>query len=331
MQATSDLLLSIYDQARNISTNEFIESAFGNMQKILKFDSAGIISLGFSQTGGIQIKGAFAYKFSAEEKYKVRVELGITEKHVQGRGIVGADPLLENCFRNKNRSHTIDSRSVADPRVIEYALKTRATHVLAMVTDDVNGGGFCALSLWRGGAEDKFLDSEKNLADVILPHFFMALNINKRLANTNELFENAYFTPIICGLNGLLNFVDDEVFIFLQEQFPKWTPPYLPKVLLDGLLADSSKSFASKGFTAKGRVVAGTLLVYISKKSDFGNLTKIEFKIAQLLANDVTYKEVAMQLGTSPSTVRNQAHSIYKKLNISKKSSIRSALLLQAH
>jgi len=329
MQAASDMLLSIYEQAKSVSTDEFINNSFGNMKKILKFDSAGIISLGFSSAGEIQVKGAFAYKFSPEEKYRTRVDLGITEKYVQGRGIVGSDPLLEKCFRIKNRSHKIDSRTVSDQRVVAYALKTASTHVLAMVTDDVVGGGFCCLSLWRGGLEDKYVEEDQRIADLLLPHFFMALDINKRLANTNELFENAYFSPIICRLDGLLNFVDDEVFLFLQSQFPNWTPGYLPKVILDGLLAEASKTYVSKSFTAKGRIVAGTLLVYISKKSNSGNLTVIELKIAELLANDVTYKEIASQLGTSPATVRNQAHSIYRKLKISKKSSIRGALLLR--
>ena len=330
MQIISNLLLSIYDEAKNTSTNEFVNNAFGNMQKTLRFDTAGIISLGFSKVGDIQLKGAFAYKFSPEEKYKIRMELGITEKHVQGRGIVGADPHLEKCFRTKNRSQIIDSRTVPNQRVVQYALQTGATHVLTMVTDDVGGRGFSALSLWRGGSDDKYSESDQKVADVILPHFFMALNINKRLANTNELFENAYFPPIICNLNGFLNFVEDEVFIFLQEQFPNWSPPYLPRVIIDGLRADSTNIFVSNGFTAKGRVIAETLLVYISKKSESGSLTKIEFKIAQLLAQDVTYKEIALQLGTSPATVRNQAHSVYKKLNISKKSAIRDALLLLA-
>lgn len=274
------------------------------------------------------IKGAFAYKFVPEEKIKIRNELGISERHVQGRGVVGSDPHLEKCFQNRNRSQIIDSRTVADPRVVEYALKTGATHVLTMVPDDVGHGGFSALSLWRSEASDNYCEEDKRIADLILPHFFMALSINKKFANTNEIFENTYYPPVICELNGRINFVDDEVFIYLQDKFQNWTPGFLPKIILDGLLADSSKIHVDKDFTAKGRVQNETLLVYISKKADTGSLTKIELKIAKLLSDDETYKQIALRLGTSPATVRNQAHSIYKKLNISKKSSIRSALLL---
>jgi DNA-binding CsgD family transcriptional regulator len=329
MQAISDLLLSIYDEAKNASTNEFVNNALGNIQKTLKFDSAGLISIGISSGGELCFKGGFAYRFSTEEKYKARVELGLAEKHVQGRGIVGSDPLLEKCFQTKNRAQIADVRTVPDKRLVEYARKTGAVHALCMLTDDANGGGFCSLSLWRAGEEDKYVDGDRKIADAVLPNFFMALSINKRLANTNDLFENTYFAAVVCELNGHINFIESEVFLFLQEQFHNWKPLYLPSVILDGLRADTSNIYVSKGFTAKGRVIAGTLLVYISKKSDSGSLTKIEFKVAQLLAEDVSYKEIAMRLGTSPATIRNQAHSIYKKLNISKKSSVSAALLLR--
>ena len=329
MQSTSDLLLAIYEQARKSSTNEFINSAFKDLQRTLKFDSAGIVSLGYSNTNDIQIKGAFAYNFSPEEKYKVRTELGISEKYVQGRGIVGSDPLLEKCFRNKNRSQIIDSRTVSDQRVVEYGRRTGAIHVLTIVTDDIHGGGFYALSLWRGNADQHYTEDDQVIADATLPHLFMALNINIRLANVQELFEKEYFPPIICGLNGFLNFADDAVFTYLRIQFPDWTGIFLPKIMLDGLREDSSGIYVADGFIAKARIRDGTLLVFISKKSETGSLTKIEFKIAEMLAMDHTYKDIALQLAKSPATVRNQARSIYQKLGISKKSSIRAALLLQ--
>jgi len=331
MLVISDLLLSIYHEARNSETNAFVRNSFASMQKTLRFDSAAIISLGFSQAGDMQIKGAFGYKLSLEEKLKVRMEMGITERHVQGRGIVGSDPHLAKCFRNKNRAHIVDSRTVPDASVVEYARRTCALHVLTMVTDDSGGSGFSALSLWRGGEHDRYELSDQKVADLLLPHFFMALSINKQMANTNVSQDNTYLPPIICNLNGLINFVEDAVFHFLQDQYPNWAPLYLPRVIIDGMNADASMIYVSKAFTAKGRVLNETLLVYISKKSESGSLTRNEYKIAQLLAQDATYKEIALQLGTSPATVRNQAHSIYKKLRISKKSSIRAALLLLEH
>ncbi len=58
MQAISDLLLSIYDEAKNASTNEFVNNALGNIQKTLRFDSAGLISIGISSGGELCFKGA---------------------------------------------------------------------------------------------------------------------------------------------------------------------------------------------------------------------------------------------------------------------------------
>jgi DNA-binding NarL/FixJ family response regulator len=55
-------------------------------------------------------------------------------------------------------------------------------------------------------------------------------------------------------------------------------------------------------------------------------LTPREWEVARLVARGLGNKEIAQMLGTSPSTVKVQVHSVLKKLGASK----RSDLILQS-
>jgi len=50
------------------------------------------------------------------------------------------------------------------------------------------------------------------------------------------------------------------------------------------------------------------------RRSTEGPLTLAERRAALLVADGLTYKEAAQRLSISPATVRNQLHSVYKKL-----------------
>jgi len=51
-------------------------------------------------------------------------------------------------------------------------------------------------------------------------------------------------------------------------------------------------------------------------KSDLDRLTPREREILALLARGCLYKEIATQLGISPSTVRAHLHAVYGKLGV---------------
>ena len=51
-------------------------------------------------------------------------------------------------------------------------------------------------------------------------------------------------------------------------------------------------------------------------KSDMDKLTPRELQILALLAKGSLYKEIAAQLGISPSTVRAHLHTVYGKLGV---------------
>ena len=62
--------------------------------------------------------------------------------------------------------------------------------------------------------------------------------------------------------------------------------------------------------------------VHLSIVSALSGLSGREREVAELFASGMTNKQVARELGTSPSTVRNQLVRIYEKLGISNKAAL---------
>jgi len=332
MYEISNFLLSIYEEAQQSKTVDFVNFAMDGVKKMLGFNSGAIASLGIAANGELQVKGGFAYNCSGEEKIKARRELGITERYVPGRGLLGWDPILEKGFRYRNRAHAIDCNTLIEPRVAEYTRKTSVSHALLIASNSFADGGFRTLSLWRERSQEEYIAEDVSLASFILPHVFMAQTINtKLLEKYTPDCDKSYPEPIICAMNGFMNFINEDAYNFLKKKFPNWMPPFLPKVIFDGLRDNSLRRFDGAEFFVKAILVDRVILVYIFERFISNKLTKTEIMVAEFLAQDATYKDIASQLGTSPATVRNQAASIYKKLNITKKSEIRAALLFGAH
>lgn len=331
MLEISKLLLSMYDESQNLSLNEFTKSSFNKIKQLLKFDSAGVCSFTISNAGEFQFKSAYAYKLSAEDKLKSRLDLNLTEKVIPGRGLVGSDPILVKSFNDKNHSHYMDHADIQDKRMAEYANKTEARHTMVMVVDDPKFGGCSSLSLWRAKSGHHYHENDAKLSNIIAPHFFSAIRINKTISTRTNADLTKHLEPIICSLNGFMNFIDNDILSLFKNEWSHWIPPFLPSAILDEIKKNNSMCYIGKIFIAKGHIFQDLLIINIFLKNDNKSLTKSEIRVAWLISEGASYKEIANKLGTSPATVRNQIHSIYLKLNIAKKSSVTTALKNQGY
>jgi len=84
--------------------------------------------------------------------------------------------------------------------------------------------------------------------------------------------------------------------------------------------------FVGRKIVASAYEFNGTLYVEIKAKPEGDVLTPREQMIAKLLVSGDSYKGIARTLGSSPATVRNQAHSIYTKLKVGSKTDLANAL-----
>jgi DNA-binding CsgD family transcriptional regulator len=332
MIEVSKMLLSLYDEAQHAPGGGFVLNSLKKIQKVLPFDSAGVVSLNVSKAGALQYTAAHAMNVSPEEKLKARLELNLSERVVPGRGLVGSDPLFVKSFNNRGNSHFISLEEVEDKKLVKYATDTGSINALCLVTD-AKGGGLNAISLWRSTKKHVFRDSDTQLANVLLPHLISAMGIHRKVVAEPEVSVNrlAFPDPVICFRSGFINFIHPDALHLLQSVYPGWNPPFLPKVIWDGLKSNTQMLFDNPRYLAKAKILDELVVVYFYPKSLDERLTKTEQKVANLLANGATYKEVSALLGSSLSTVRNQAHSIYRKLKVDRKAGLATALLMNGH
>lgn len=81
-----------------------------------------------------------------------------------------------------------------------------------------------------------------------------------------------------------------------------------------------------EGETVRARMspFGSKYFLHLSTVPVLTRLSQRETEVAQLFASGLTGKEVARELGTAPSTVRNQIVRIYEKLGVSNKAALAS-------
>jgi DNA-binding CsgD family transcriptional regulator len=87
--------------------------------------------------------------------------------------------------------------------------------------------------------------------------------------------------------------------------------------------------YAGQRLHVRARLEAAVLTLSVTRRSESAHgLTAAERRCAVLAAQGLQYKEIAGRLLVSPSTVRNQLSSVYRKLNVKNKTSLARVLEL---
>ena len=323
------LLLSLYEDAQHTPVADFVATGLGKIRTVLPFDSAGIASLNISSTGMLEYTGGHAVNISPVEKLKGRLELNTPPARViPGRGMVSFDPLFDLSFNNPGRSHFITMDSRQEQKFLAYAKKTEALNAMCMMSSS-KANGVHSISLWRARESNEYCEADSRLADVLLPHLICAMDVNRTSKVEHTVSQLTLPDPVICYDNGFINFIHPDALKLLQATYAHWSPPFLPKVIWDGVRCNSQMRYETPKFIARAKLLDDLVIIYFHPKFSDNRLTKSEREVATLLANGATYKEAAAELGNSVSTIRNQAHSIYGKLKVDRKAGLAAALQRQ--
>lgn len=237
------------------------------------------------------------------------------------------DPALSATFRNRGTSVATDiAQAIDDPTVLAYCRKYETAHSLTYVSDRMVGGRLTAVSFWRAQRRQAFRGEAQRLANLALPHLIQARQVNARL--NNALHMHAAVT-LLSSLEGRLYYVVDEAIALLQEEWPEWSPPFLPGPLLAAFRSRTSMDYTGTRLYLRARVEHAVLTVSLTRKTASPHgLTAAERRCAVLAAQGLQYKEIANRLLISPSTVRNQLGNVYRKLNVRNKTSLAHVLNL---
>lgn len=327
MNEVNQVLLRLYETTQSASVSEFPEKVFSLIKDLVKFDSGGFCDFNQHPQLGLKLVSAVAHNMSAEDKLRARSEYINSEKVVGKNTLFTDDPALAQAFRQKGTSVSLSvlNSNQVKPNVAAYGIKTESLQTLTMVHGSSIHTSFQTISLLRTKADFEYTRSDEAIANIILPHVFQAFSIHRQLyAKSDD--NSADSATVICSLSGHINFIDDAAVNFLHSEFHEWFPPFLPLKLLEKLSTTSEKIYIGKHFTVVAQLKKDLLFLNFRQITSFEKLSPTEIVIAEMLAQNETYKAIAQRLGNQPATVRNQAHSIYMKFGISGKAELAKIL-----
>jgi len=326
MDNSSKLILDIYDIAQGTAPTACNDEILRRFRRDLSFESALIGDLGIFGERMIPT-GVHLHNMPAERISARQSTLGEELIFVNGT-IKTSDPALAASFRHRSKSVATDiERTTTDPHVLAYCRKYETAHSLTWVSDRLVHDRLTVISFWRAQRRQSFQGNAEQVVNQALPHLLQARQINARL-NAARLHLHATVT-LLSSTQGRLYFAVEEAITLMQEEWPEWSPPFLPGALLAALRGRPGMDYAGRRLHIRAKLEHQILTLSITRRSESAHgLTAAERRCAVLAAQGLQYKEIAARLLVSPSTVRNQLASVYRKLNVRNKTSLARVLEL---
>ncbi|MGJ9419680.1 LuxR C-terminal-related transcriptional regulator [Massilia sp. CMS3.1] len=329
MDTHSRLILDIYDIAQETAPTTCNEELLRRFKHDLAFESAMIGDVGVFGDRlvptGIYLNNTPTERISDRQR-TLGEEIILVNGSVQSR-----DPALSATFRNRGRSVATDiAQAIDDPKVLAYCRRYETAHSLTYVSDRLLGGRLTAISFWRTQRRQAFRGTAERLANLVLPHLIQARQINTRLHSARLHMQTT--VTLLSSREGRLYYAADEAIALMQEEWPEWSPPFLPGPLMAAFRSRSTMDYAGQRVYMRAKVEHAVLTVSLTRQTGSSNgLTAAERRCAVLAAQGLQYKEIANRLLVSPSTVRNQLSSVYRKLNVRNKTGLAHVLDLGGH
>ena len=316
----NNLILDLYSHAQTESVADFPNLAMKKMNDSIRFDSAGSVLFHAENTGKVLMTGVLTFNVMPD-KVKIRKECIEEEKFDIQRGFISRDPLLTKCMNKLNSAELMRAYDVSDKDFRDYAHRTNSANSLSYVTRE-SDYTYKTFSLWRAHKKAVFNTSDLNAANLMIPHIFQALSINRKLSENFFLSKEKASGFLISEQNGSIHYISDDAIFLLRREYPNWLSHQLPNEVISGFRASESKTYIGSQIVMNLKMQGSLMMIAIQPRSPGSKLTTAELRVVEKIVQYVTYKEAARQLGVSPATIRNQLHAIYKKLGIKGKSEL---------
>jgi len=304
LQALSQTTLHLHRLSNNTALQHFQPSALEVIKDLVDFDAAwwGLVS-GMEVHNTFELALAGNYR-SAWEKVK------------------DLDTIAQEALANPDTTVCYNLPAKAQRTDFDRFMQSNNIHsALCTVVNFIHEQHFAYLSVYR--RESSFTEKERQLMQAAVPHLTEAHYrtwINE-LASKRRPEPDM---PAVCGIvdnRGLIYSCDSNFIGFLQNEWPKWRGPVLPSTLQDTLL-DKSTVYRGKILRAECQQSDGFFIIKLRSRDHLADLTERERQTASAFASGATYKDVATELGISPTTVRHYLRNVYAKLHISTKADL---------
>ena len=220
----------------------------------------------------------------------------------------------------------------ASPFYQEYLKPQGIEHLLGIVQRDEVTDLAEVIFLLRTKASEAFSDADSRHLELLLPHLCAAWR-HRQISHHGEearRSDEQGLHPIegfaVVSADGLAQAVGDTFCLALRAVAPDWRGPHLP-VVLQPLLNTSAAPRQVGDYLFTAWASSGSTILAVARASASGGLTPAETRVARLFSEGKTYRQIAGHLGVSPSTVRHQIASVYRKLEIHSKAELTQYVL----
>lgn len=314
------LIIELYRAAQEMPVDEFREFSMDLLNSLVPFDSAAYAN-GVLKQQGMQI----------QEVYLHNKPIELLADYA---AITHADPVLKAGRANPGRvirfhPPTLFAGKEKRP-LFDYARRYEHGNGMSTVHVDQGSADAQMFTLHRADQDRHFLKQDSWIAEQVLPHVLEAIKVNQALAVHRTAKDADRSTVAIASLNGALHFCGAGFRKLLNMEWTEWEGAILPGPLMDGLARAEQDGFCTATIRVTAKYTDEVLFLKASRVSAVVScstirpellqkahgLTPAEARVAIILLEGSSAREVADCLGVSFNTVRTQIKEVYAKLGV---------------
>lgn len=323
--AIADFLLKLYSSARQLSVAAFPEFAIEELKRVVDFDMAlfGLIRPDSGNAAGVVCSWAHIHQEP-------------TDMMEEWLSLCSGDYVLQNMLSDVGtvRSYHVPTwfSKTEDAKILDFALRTRHINLAAVSTSYGPNGQLGAFSIRRADTSWKFTASENALVQLLSPHVWEAIRINRTImeGKVQGLTAEPFRGLCVSDDKGTIVFQDSSFERLRMIVFRDLNSYRLPDALTKTLLVDGNHTYQNGRLTFTCKRVAHLRFLTATLRSGMDGLTPRELEVAKFYGTGLTYSEIADELQISNSTARRHIESVYRKLQVKTKAEL-SILLHTAH
>lgn len=300
-----EMLLSLYRGAREVPADAFIDWALNLLKTVVPFDMG---------RWGIGVQQGDGFSFPVNHHFLDDPEIGRHYDEIRQQDTAA---LLIGAHRHQTGNFHAQTFYSAPEQAGIRAYARRFRHAHALITADIGPSGVGrTISLYGAMPERPFAEHERQAMEWLFPHLLEAWSINQTLQaeKTRVTPEARRWVIIVTDPAGYLHFAEPGALPLLNEEWPGMRSDRLPEASMSGLLG--SRPFEGVRIVIIPSPVGRMLFLKVRARTIVDCLTPRERTIASRIAQGLTHKEIARELGLAPATVRNQIQDIHERLDV---------------
>jgi len=316
----SQLLLDLYDGARERPADGFQDWVFDRIGGVMPFDAALYGRAAFLEDDIPRAVSLHPYRVRsgtlAEWEARLADVWRAARRPAPGAAVVGDDGP--------------DGGGAAVQAVVFRgcdADAARRGQVLWASWHDPLAGTVAGVVFRRGEETGPFTEDECGFVCALLPHVATAFKLNRllQLRTGFGIARVGLSGGAAVDGDGLLHLVEHRFACLVAREWPGWRGPLLPEPLVTHLNTTPNQPLVGRHVVFRADRKDALTRVLARPRDPLDALSPRERAVAERAANP--YREIAAELFISPATVRNHLHAIYRKLGVHD----RAALLERLH